>query len=121
MARETRDTVAIGNAGAYLASACEKLNALKLVMDNNIDSLLNNYVGSDGAAVCDVLATAVDKLDGLILNLDYYSQYMFEIARYDSENIERAIKKINQKNKDQFEYLQNEVMRIKGGVVDGFR
>ena len=114
MARLTRDADAIGEKGLYLKEVCSSLNSEKISFTNNINNMLANYKGVDATSIANTLLDAVNKIDGLIKNLNYFSNYMLAVAKYDNENIESANKKINRKNT-----MQPQPIITEGGVVNG--
>lgn len=113
MARLTRNADAIGEKGNYLKEVCNSLNDEKISFTNNINSMLENYKGVDATSIANMLLDAINKVDDLIKNLSYYSNYMLAVAKYDNENIESANKKINRKNT-----MQPRPIITEGGVVN---
>ena len=110
MAREIRDADAIGKTGVYFNETCKELITVKKSFVDHINNMLVNYNGVDATSIANTLTNAINKIDGLIKNLSYYSEYMIAVAKYDTENIENATKKIRQKNTLQPNYTGGEVL-----------
>ena len=98
MAREIRDDDVIGKSGVYLNESCNKLITLKNSFMNHVNNFKINYEGIDATAIYNVLVNAINRVDELVETLNYYSEYMLSVAKYDNENIENATKKIKSKN-----------------------
>lgn len=114
MARLTRDADAISEKGLYLREVCNSLNNEKISFTNNINNMLANYKGVDATSIANVLLDAINKVDDLIKNLNYYSNYMLAVAKYDNENIESVNKKLIQKNT-----MQPKPIMMEGEIVNG--
>ena len=98
MAREVRDADVIGKTGLYYIDVCEKLNTTKASFLTHVSSMQANYVGVDADAISNVLINAINRVDELVEVLTYYSKYMLATAKYDTDNIDNATKKIRSKN-----------------------
>ena len=111
MAREVRNADIIMKTGVYLDDTCEKLNIIKTSFEANIKNMLGNYSGVDAATIANILTKSIDKIDKLVENLTYYSEYMIAISNHDYKNIDRATSKIQKKNK-------NNPILVKGEKID---
>ena len=106
MAREVRNADRIGKTGLYLEETAEKLVSIKSFFKGQINDVLANYQGVDATAIANVLSNAINKVDGLIKALNYYSEYMKSVANYDIQNIERASEQLKEKNKNKINNLE---------------
>ena len=110
MAREVRNADVIGKTGVYLKNTCQELSNLKSAFIADIDNIANTYKGSDATAIVNLLIAAINKIDGLINNFNYYSEYMLAIAKFDNENISNINKKIQKKNMLQSNFNKGELL-----------
>ena len=120
MTRLIRNDDMIGETGVYLNEASNRLNDVKNSFMNHVNNFKINYEGVDGTAIYNVLVNAINRVDELVNTFNYYSEYMIKIAKYDSENIENAIKKIKSRFVTEPIVPQNEISlsSIEGVVKD---
>ncbi len=95
MGMERRDSVAIRNASSQLSSIASQLESQKQKILNDVDSILSNYVGPDASSIVASFKGAIEKINPLISNIKYNSDYMKSVANYDAQNVQSATSKIN--------------------------
>lgn len=120
MTRLIRNDDMIGETGVYLNEASNRLNVVKKSFMDHVNNFQINYEGVDGTAIYNVLVNAINRIDELVNVFNHYSEYMIKIAKYDSENIENAIKKIKSRFVTEPIVPQNEISlsSIEGVVKD---
>lgn len=90
-----RDTVAIGNYGRYLQNQCEELSNAYTKLITNINNIRNNYQGVDAEEQIKVFTEKANKINGIMKNFIYYSEYMQKLASYDTDSLNKVKKEIN--------------------------
>ena len=85
-----RDNVAIESVGEYLLLTIEDLKKEKIKIDNDINSILNNYKGVDADTIVSKFLEATSKINLMIKIIEYHGQYMIALANHDKSNIKAA-------------------------------
>lgn len=86
-----RDSVAIGSVGKYLDQSAKELVYKKKILDQHINSIINDYKGVDASKIINSFLDASSKLDKIIKTIEYYAFYMMALSNYDMKNIESAV------------------------------
>lgn len=94
-----RDPVAINSVGVYMQNQTQELLLKQKSLIKNINNILNNYEGQDAKIIVSKFLESASKLNSIISNLDYYSNYMQTLSLHDRDNLNNAKQQfINTKN-----------------------
>ena len=102
---QRRDPVAMESVGNYLIECLENLNQYKILLNKHIDDINHSYTGVDANIIITKFKEASKKMDIMISNIEYYSEYFKILASHDRENISISTKNIQTTIEDQI--LQN--------------
>lgn len=93
-----RNNKVIKDVAEYMKIKEEELILEKQSLENNITDVLNNYSGYDASVIINNFLSEVNKINNILLNLDYYINYMLNLVDYDLSNLENAKKKMDTLN-----------------------
>ena len=94
-----RDPVAINSVGVYMQNQSQELLLKQQSLIKNINNVLTNYSGQDAKIIVSKFLESASKLNSVIKNLEYYSNYMQTLASHDRDNLNNAKQQfINTKN-----------------------
>ncbi len=107
-----RDSVAIGSVGKYLDQSAKELVYKKKILDQHINSIINDYKGVDATEIINSFLDASSKLDKIIKTIEYYAFYMIALSNHDMKNIESAV--------DDLEKMMDEQLLLEDSdIIDG--
>ena len=95
MAMERIDTAAIRSASVQLSSIAENLESQKQKILNDVNSILNNYVGPDASSIVSAFRGAIERINPLIASIKYNSDYMLSVTNNVNQNVQNTTSKIN--------------------------
>ena len=90
----------IGTVGTNIKKNSEILKQEKEKIQKYINEISSYYHGKDSDAIINNFIKATNKIDIITQNLDYYGNYMVNLAIYDRDNLEAAVSTFNQINSD---------------------
>ena len=89
-----RDTVAIKNVGVYLKKESEELLELKTNISKQIREIEEQFKGIDAKNVVNNLERIIYDLNLYIENINYYGDFMVDLANHDTEVITKIKKNL---------------------------
>ena len=95
-----RNFMEIGGVGSYIKKSSDMLKTEKIKIQQYINEISKSYQGVDSAEIINGFLDTTNKIDTITQNLDYYGNYMTNLANYDRDNLESVVLKLNQVNSD---------------------
>lgn len=89
-----RDPIAIYSVGEYIKEQNELLQNKQKEIAMHVNDILVNYQGRDAEMIVSSFLKEIKKLDKVIANLEYFSEYMKSLSTYDTDNLNNTKKKL---------------------------
>lgn len=89
-----RDTTAIKSVGTYLKKESEELQDLKKNLVKQIKEVEQEYTGSDSINIISKLENIITDLNLYLENINYYGEFMINLANHDIEVITKTKKNL---------------------------
>lgn len=90
----TRDIVAIKSVGVYFKKQSEELEEIKNNLTNIIKEIENQFIGKDSGNIINKLESIIKELNLYLENINYYGNFMVELANHDTEIISKTKKNL---------------------------
>jgi len=92
--KRRRDPIAIASVSKYNKSVSKELRDTKNELVNNINYLVNSYLGKDADLIRNNFIEETKQIDAYLEINDYYSNYMDGVCDYDNETITSVNKEL---------------------------